>query len=166
MTRVRLGEVMVNQGLLTEAQVETILEHQRERPRPFGHLAEVLFHVSAEDVESAWVEQYSRITERVNPLHEEIDPEVVAMVSRRQAWQFRLMPVRWDGSEVMVATVREHLTRGMRFALRQLAAPCWFVLADAGDLGAALSRHYAIPGMDASMITASGFAVDSAGAGD
>lgn len=163
-TRVRLGEVMVAQGLLTQAQVETILEHQRERPRPFGHLAEVLFHVSAEDVESAWVEQYSRITERVNPLREDVDPGVLAMVSRRQAWQFRLMPLRWDGSEVMVATVREHLTRGMRFALRQLAAPCWFVLAEADDLGAALSQHYPIPGMDASTVRASGFAIESVGA--
>ncbi len=166
MKRVRLGEVMINQGLLTKEQVQTILDHQRERPRPFGHLAEVLFHVSAEDVESAWVEQYSRITERVSPLQESADAEVLAMVTSRQAWQFRLMPIRWDGSEVMVATVREHLTRGMRFALRQLAAPCWFVLADAEDLGAALARHYPMPGMDASMITASGFAAASARADD
>jgi len=165
MTRVRLGEVMVSQGLLTAAQVEAILETQRDRPRPFGELAEKLFHVSAEDVEAAWVEQYSRITERVDPRLERIDPAVAAMVSRRQAWQFRLMPLRWDGSEIMVATVREHLTRGMRFALRQITHPCWFVLSEAEALGAALTEHYPLGGMTPEMITAPGFAAGSAGAG-
>ena len=64
--RVRIGEVMVNHGLLTQDQVNSIIEHQKQRPRPFGELAEVLFHVSSEDVEAAWVEQYSLITEHVD----------------------------------------------------------------------------------------------------
>lgn len=145
--RVRIGEVMVKQGLLSPDQVECILEHQKERPRPFGELAELLYHVSAEDVESAWVEQYSLITDRVNPLDEKVDAEVLALVSRRQAWQFRVMPVRWDGSEVMVATVREHLTRSMRFALRHVVQPCWFVLSEPDHLGEALMRHYPLAGM-------------------
>lgn len=165
--RVRIGEVMVNQGLLTEAQVDSILEHQKQRPRPFGELAEVLFHVSAEDVESAWVEQYSRITEHIDPRSEEVDPAVLALVSKRQAWQFRCLPVRWDGGEVMVATVRDHLTRSMRFALRHLFQPCWFVLSDAEQLGEALMAHYPMAGMTPAVVVGSGaIAIDSAGPGD
>lgn len=164
--RVRIGEVMVSQGLLTEAQVESILQHQKDRPRPFGELAEVLFHVSAEDVEAAWVEQYSLITDHVDPSAETVDPGVLALVTRRQAWQFRCMPLRWDGSEVMVATVREHLTRAMRFALRHVVQPCWFVLSDADELGVALMRHYPLAGMTPAVVSAPsgpGAALGSAG---
>ncbi len=161
--RVRIGEVMVNQGLLTEAQVNSILEHQKERPRPFGELAEVLFHVSSEDVESAWVEQYALITEHVDPTGETIDPGVLELITKRQAWQFRCMPLRWDGSEVMVATVREHLTRSMRFALRHVVQPCWFVLAEADQLGAALMEHYPMAGMTPAVVCAGPVAFESAG---
>jgi hypothetical protein len=66
----------------------------------------------------------------------------------------------------MVATVREHLTRGMRFALRHITHPCWFVLSEAEALGAALTTHYPLGGMDAGMIRTTGFAPESAGAGD
>lgn len=164
--RVRIGEVMVSRGLLTPQQVDTILEHQKERPRPFGELAERLYHVSALDVEDAWVEQYALITEHINPADETIDPEILALVSRRQAWQFRLMPLRLDGSEVMVATVREHLTRSMRFALRQVVQPCWFVLTEAEHLGAALMKHYPMAGMTPAIVGSEGFVAESATAGD
>jgi len=150
--RVRIGEVMINNGLLTKAQVEAILEHQRERPRPFGELAELLFHVSAEDVEAAWVEQYASITEHLDPGAQQVDESLLELLSRRQAWQFRMLPIRWDGSEVMVATVHDHLTRAMRFALRQVVQPCWFVLADAEQLGEALMRYYPMPGMTAQCV--------------
>jgi len=150
--RVRIGEVMVNHGLLTQSQVNSIIEHQKERPRPFGELAEVLFHVSAEDVEAAWVEQYSLITEHVDPTQETVDPAVLDLITKRQAWQFRCMPLRWDDSEVMVATVRDHLTRAMRFALRHVVQPCWFVLADADQLGVALMEHYPMAGMSPAVV--------------
>ncbi len=159
--RVRIGEVMINQGLLTAQQVDTILEHQRERPRPFGELAELLYHVASEDVEAAWVEQYALITEHVDPCAEKVDQELLALISRRQAWQFRLMPVRWDGSEVMVATVRDHLTRSMRFALRHIVQPCWFVLSEAETLGEALMQHYPMPGMTPSVVSAGSIGFDS-----
>ena len=159
--RVRIGEVMINNGLLTKTQVEAILEHQRERPRPFGELAELLFHVSAEDVEAAWVEQYASITEHLDPGAQQVDETLLELLSRRQAWQFRMLPVRWDGSEVMVATVRDHLTRAMRFALRQVVQPCWFVLAEPEQLGEALMRHYPMPGMTARCVLAGAWAPHS-----
>ena len=76
-----------------------------------------------------------------------VEPEVLGMVDRRQAWQFRIMPLRRDGEEIMVATLVEQLPRAMRFALRHFREPCYFVLATAEALGEALMEHYPLEGM-------------------
>ncbi|MEC9372574.1 MAG: hypothetical protein VYC34_01975 [Planctomycetota bacterium] len=144
---IRLGEVLVKQGLLTPDQVDAILEEQQRCRRPFGELAEALFGLRARDVELAWAHQYARITEHVDPRRESIEPHVVAMIDRRQAWQFRIIPLRRDGSEIMIATIIEHLPRAMRFALRHFGEPCYFVISRADALGEALVTHFPMDGM-------------------
>ena len=49
-----LGEVLVEQGLLSELDVRSILEQQRKSGRPFGEIAERLCNVSTEAIEEAW----------------------------------------------------------------------------------------------------------------
>jgi len=144
---VRLGEVMISLNLLREEQVQAILEEQQRRHRPFGELAERMFGLSEQDVEFAWTRQYAALAEQVDPLACACEPAVVALLDRRQAWQFRMLPLRREGQEVVVATVAEHLTRAMRFALRTLPEPCYFVLSEAQRLGEALCRVYPLPGM-------------------
>ena len=46
MTAIRIGEILVEQGVLTEQQVFEIVAAQRERGVPFGVLAERMFEVS------------------------------------------------------------------------------------------------------------------------
>lgn len=144
---VRLGEMMISQGLLTRDQVDEILAEQKRKRRPFGELAEQLFGVGERDVERAWAAQYAKIAEHVVPLQEDLDQDVIAMIDRRQAWQFRIMPLRRDGQEIMVATMIEHLPRAMRFALRHFKEPCYFVIASAEQLASGLMEHYPLAGM-------------------
>jgi len=158
---VRLGEVMIEQGLLTRQQVETILQEQRKLHRPFGELAERLFGVSERDVERSWATQYGQIAERVDPREEIPDPEIIALVTRRQAWQFRLLPLRRDGSEIMIATVVEFLPRAMRFALRHFPEPAYFVVADLNHLGEALMRHFPIDGVTAEEVVLGRFGLEA-----
>lgn len=153
---VRLGEIMIEMGLLTPEQVETILERQREDHRPFGDLAERLFHVSAADVDQAWAQQYTQIAERIDPRAERFDAEALALLSSRQAWQFRMLPIRRDGREIMVATTREHLPRALRFALRALRDPVYFVIAEAAHLGEALAQRLPLPGLTPDDVSGSG----------
>lgn len=143
----RLGEVLVQRGLLTDDQVEQILEHQRSRGRPFGALAEELFGVTPEAVEQAWAEQYHGLTEVIDPRAERPDPTVLSLVDRRQAWQFRILPLRLEGEELRVATTTPHLLRAMRFALRHFGQVCYFVIAQPETLGEALMQHFPMPGM-------------------
>ena len=149
---IRLGEVMIAQGLLTEAQVEQVLNMQRSAHRPFGVLAEDLFGISEDEVERAWVQQYATLTRHVNPLDMRPDPDALRTIDRRQAWQFKVMPLKFDGDELMIATTTDHLVRALRFASRCITRPCFFVLSEAANLGEALEQWYPLAGMTASDI--------------
>lgn len=155
---IRIGEVMVRNGLLNEGQVAAILEAQTDRARPFGQLAEEMFGVCERQVEQAWVEQYASITRHVDPTVEPIDPKAVGLIERRQAWQFRVMPIRFDGRELMLATTTDHLLRALRFASRCLGIPSYLVLCDGNALGQALTRHYPMAGMSATSLSEHTFA--------
>lgn len=147
--RLPIGTLMVNKGVITPQQLEQILERQRSTHRPFGEIAEELFGVRAKDVERAWAEQYSQTTRWVDPSIEPIDPAVHDLISRRQAWQFRVLPIGYDGSELMICTTQEGLVRAMNFAARQMPVTCYFVLAKMDQLAEALMRLYPMEGMSA-----------------
>jgi hypothetical protein len=144
-----IGQLMLSQGVITKDQLEQVLERQRRTHRPFGEIAEELLGVRAKDVERAWAEQYAQTTRWVDPTLDPVDPAVHDLVSRRQAWQFRVLPMGYDGSELMVCTTQEGLVRAMNFAARQVPVTCYFVLAKLDQLAEALMRHYPMEGMSA-----------------
>lgn len=152
-TSLRLGDLLVRNGALTEEQRDSVLEYQRLTGRPFGELAERLFGISEAAVEQAWADQYSMVAQRIDPRSERVDAEVLSLVDRRQAWQFRVLPIRMDGDEVMICSTREHLVRALKFTGWRIQAPCYFVLTDPLTLGEALVKHYPMAGMTPSMVS-------------
>ncbi len=154
---VRLGDLLVERGVLTEEQRAEILRRQRTDPRPFGALAERLFGVKPEAVEQAWAEQFEGLTPRVDPRRERVDAGVLGLIDRRQAWQFRVLPLRYDDGDLVMCTTREHLVRALKFTGWRLARPCHFVLADPVALGEALMRHYHLEGMTPAMVAGAPF---------
>lgn len=143
----RLGELLVERGVLTTSQVREILEHQQTRRVPFGVLAERLFDIDPSTVESAWAQQYARLTRAIDPDAESFDDDALALVTRRQAWQFRVVPIRFDDHELMLATTHQHLQRALRFATNVIRVPVYLVMAEADALGRALCEHYPLAGM-------------------
>ena len=146
--KLRLGEILVEQGVLTEQQVQDVLDEQQRTARPFGVLAEQLFGIDPAIIESSWSQQYARLTRTVDLNMEAFEPRATELVSRRQAWQFYIVPVRFDGNELMIATTVEHLPRALRFANNVIGLPVYFVMTDRAALMAALSRHYSIAGLN------------------
>jgi hypothetical protein len=144
---IRLGELLTQLGVLNATQVDRILSAQRETGEPFGVLCERLAGVDPVVVEEAWATQYAGLTRHIDPTIETVDPSAIELVTRRQAWQFRVLPVRFDDQELMLATTRKHLRRALRFATTVLAVPVFPVMADPSLLGKALCRHYPLPGM-------------------
>ncbi len=143
----RIGDYLVLAGVLTEAQVQEVLEAQRETQRPFGWLCEELFSIAPEKIERAWAQQYAGLTEKIDPSKEDVDSDVLHMVTRRQAWQFRIMPIRFDGEELMVATTLGHIHRALRFATNVMGSPVYVVLTTPEALARSLSKYYPLPGM-------------------
>lgn len=155
----RLGDLLVAKGVLTAQQRDSVLEYQRLTGRPFGELAERLYGVDQGVIELAWAEQYAAIAPQVDPRTERVDDEALALIDRRQAWQFRVLPLRFDDKEVMIATTQEHLARALRFAGWRIQASCYFVLAEPLALGEALMKHFPMAGMTAANISGRGLSV-------
>ena len=158
---VRIGDLLVRKGVLTGAQRDQVLAEQVRSGRPFGELAERLFGVTPPAIEQAWAEQYASITRSVDPMAEQAEAGALALIDRRQAWQFRLIPLRFDGPELMVCTSQEHLVRALKFLGWRVKERCFFVLCDPLALGRALERYYPMPGMTAEMVAGKGLAVVS-----
>ncbi|MEM1184359.1 MAG: hypothetical protein AAGI53_05070 [Planctomycetota bacterium] len=149
---VRLGDLLIKRGAITEEQRESILEHQRRHPRPFGLLAEQLFGVSPRTVEQAWAEQFAEVADWVELDGLDTVPDVLDLIDRRQAWQFGVVPLYFDSGELAMATSKQHLARAMRFAGWRIEYPCRFVLCSSEDLHNALSERYPMAGIDAEFL--------------
>ncbi len=145
MKGIPIGQVLVEQGVLTQGQVDHILRVQRASHRPFGDLAERLFGISPRAVEDAWVEQYAAYagTEDLDAHH--VDQECLRLLSRRQAWQFESLPVHRDADGLNIATSRENLVRAVNFATRTIDEPICFLLAEREQLREFLLKHYPVP---------------------
>ncbi|MBZ0170750.1 MAG: hypothetical protein K8E66_00070 [Phycisphaerales bacterium] len=146
---VRLGDILVERGVLTEAQRERIVEHQRMHPRPFGLLAEEMFGVSPREVESAWASQFARIAEWVDVSIEHPGADALGLVETRQAWQFGVLPLRIDYEELVIATTEDRLARALRFSGWRVPMPCRFVLCEEEALYDAMAAHYPMAGLNA-----------------
>lgn len=144
---VKLGELLVRGGLLSDEQRHEIVEAQKNSGRPFGDLAERMFGVSPRAIERAWGQQLVSLLSRVDLDRECVEPRALESISRRQAWQFEVFPLRFLSGELVVCTTEENLIRAMKFAGWRVGGECQFVLAERAQLGAMLERHFPIDGM-------------------
>lgn len=145
---IRIGQILVEQGKLSEQQVVEIVEAQRCSNLPFGLLAERLFDVTVDSIEQAWVEQYCRFTGQLDLEEVDLDQEVLKLISRRQAWQFEMLPVCYESAgELLVAASRRRLARAVTFASQHLESSVYFRVVKSEQLRAFLNRHYPLPGV-------------------
>lgn len=139
----RIGDVLVMRGALTEEQRRAVLERQEESARPFGDLAERLFGVAPAEVEDAWAEQYAQRVGVVDPAALAPTARALALVSMEEALAERVLCVRIEGGHLVACTTRAHLVRAVEFALVRLSRPVELMLAPEDDLIAAIRRWYA-----------------------
>ncbi len=144
---VRIGEILVGLGVLSAEQVEAIVAEQKKVGRPFGDLAERMFDVAPSAVEQAWVDQYTAFGTEADLEQQEIDTQVLRVLNRRQAWQFRMLPLRRENNELIAATDKENLRRACGFAWNTLDEPIYFLIARRPQLEEFLMDHYPWPGI-------------------
>jgi hypothetical protein len=142
---IQIGQLLIEQGVLTAQQVAHILKVQKISHRPFGDLAERLYGINPRAVEDAWVQQYIRVVGVVDLDDVEVETECLRLLNRRQAWQFHLLPANRHDSELTLATDAEHLVKSVNFAARKLDEPVHFLIAERKQLREFLMRHYPVP---------------------
>ena len=145
MQGLKLGEILVRQGVLGQEQVRHVLAIQRKVGRPFGDLVERLYGIAPQVVQDAWVEQYADMVGRLDLAGAEVDPACLGLISRRQAWQFHLVPLKRGEDGLQMATTPESLVRAINFVTRTLHEPVYFLLTEREQINAFLMKHYPVP---------------------
>ena len=147
MQGIPIGELLIEQGVLTRQQVDHILKVQKASHRPFGDLAERLYGIAPEAVEDAWVEQYVRTVGVVNLDDVGFDADCLRVINRRQAWQFHLLPAHRDATRghLNVATDAEHLIKAVNFSSRRIDEAVYFLIAERQQLREFLMKHFPVP---------------------
>lgn len=142
---IRIGEILVKQGILSAEQVDLIVEEQEVSSRPFGDLAERMFGIDPTAVQDAWVAQYLDSV-GVTDLHQVyVDGFTLRTITARQAWQFRLLPLyREDGILAMV-TDDSNVVRALNFVTRSIIEPVQLLVTTRDQLRAHLMKHYPVP---------------------
>lgn len=138
----RLGTILRRHGQLRAAQVASILTKQAVSGRPFGELAQQMFGLDHRVIEQAWIEQYLQHGTEVDLHTQFMDRNVRGVVTRRQAWQFDLLPIRREDDQLMIATTARRLPRTVTFAWRRLREPVYLVVAPQAQLEHYLQMHY------------------------
>jgi hypothetical protein len=141
---IQIGELLVQQGVLTPDQVAHILKIQKVSHRPFGDLAERLYAIDPKVIEDAWVEQYIRMAGVIDLNQQQIDADCLRLLNRRQAWQFHVLPLHRE-EQLNVATSPEGLVRAVNFTCRRIDESVYFLIAERGQLREFLMKHYPVP---------------------
>lgn len=150
---IKIGEILIEQGVLSEQQVFEVLEAQKQQRMPFGVLAERMFDVTLHSIETAWVEQYHRFTGTIDLTHETFDNEALRVLNRRQAWQFELLPIRTEpDGEMLMAASANRLARAVTFAANRIDRAVYFRIAEQDQLRAFLQQHYPMPELSREII--------------
>ena len=145
MKGIQIGQLLIEQGVLTGTQVEHILKVQKISHRPFGDLAERLFGISPQAVEDAWVQQYMRMVGTVDLDDMRFDEQCLRLLNRRQAWQFHMLPMNRTDDHLNIATDAASLVRAVNFSAKKLDEPVFFQLAERNQLREFLMKHYPVP---------------------
>ena len=164
---IRIGQILVENGVLTEQQVFEVVQAQKKRHLPFGVLAEQMFDVTLQSIEAAWIEQYHRYTGTIDLTEQQFDEPALKLLSRRQAWQFEILPIRFEpNGELLVAASRHRLARAVTFATNRLPHVVFFRVAESTQLRQFLRQYYPMPEVSQQIIERARDMADGIGLAD
>ncbi|MEM1356323.1 MAG: hypothetical protein AAGC44_16135 [Planctomycetota bacterium] len=144
-----IGQILVQQGVLTTEQVEQVVLRQTEREQPFGRIAQELFGISEACVLSALAEQVALRSPDASLATETFDPQVLRLISAKDAWDRLILPIRWDDDgELLVATTEETLPAAIELLSARLDVPFHFAIAEMRPLEEFIANLYAYEGVE------------------
>jgi type IV pilus assembly protein PilB len=102
LTNQRIGDILIEQGLITPQQLEEVLKMQSAgNKKRIGEILVELGTISREELFK--VLQYIYETEYIDLSTYVIDPEVISLIPEKVALQYRLIPLSINDNELVVA---------------------------------------------------------------
>jgi type IV pilus assembly protein PilB len=98
----RIGQILVDLGLVDEQQLTTMLEEQSSRGELLGRVGLALGFYSEEQLGEALAEQWG--TTFVSLYDREIPANALAAISEPMAQLYRVVPIKLDGNQLTIAS--------------------------------------------------------------
>ena len=139
-SRQLLGELLLDGGLITEAQLGRALQVQREKGGRLGSILVRLGILSDEEVAAILSRQHGILSVDLNVY--DVDPEAVALLTREQAIRYNALPLSRAGNTLTVAMIdptNVFAIDDIKFVTGLNVQP---VIAASASLVAAIERHY------------------------
>jgi len=139
--RKKLGEIFVEQGIISAKTCERVLQRAQQLNRRFGSVLEDLDLISGEELASALAAQYG-CRPLSNLARLRVPPELLKLVPFEAAMQHLIFPLKREGDRLAVATADPTESK----ALSNLAADSGLQIipfvATRQEIREAISRHY------------------------
>jgi hypothetical protein len=143
MSQARFGELLGRLVHLSRHDVDEILEEQSSTKHRFGEIALSWGLCTPENVWQAWCDQLLSQVQKVDLEKLGVDSQATAMISSELARRLGAIPIRCMGQQLIVA-VPGNNTDHIAAELRKITdMQLRFVVADAIQIGQAISVYYA-----------------------
>ncbi|MFI4860162.1 MAG: hypothetical protein ACIAXF_05715 [Phycisphaerales bacterium JB063] len=144
----RIGQIMIELGILTPDQVDQVLASQTEYYVPFGKLTETMFGIDEFTINQAVADQIAGRTPYTKLCEESFDPDVLSLFTAREAWDTLLLPIRMEDGELRCATTVETLSSAIELMQDKPGLNYQFVLAEMRPIEEFIANLYAYEGVD------------------
>ncbi|MEM6469156.1 MAG: ATPase, T2SS/T4P/T4SS family [Planctomycetota bacterium] len=137
----RIGQILVDLGFLTDEQRDIVLEEQEQQPGAlFGKVAEDMQLITEDQLVQALAEQMSMQTVSLEEV--ELAPDLVEKLTETMAQLYRVIPIRFEGNTLTVATC-DPQNLSVQDELRTfLGYEIDVVVATERDINQCISRYY------------------------
>lgn len=99
----RIGQILVDMGFITDEQQQLLVEEQQQQPGAlFGKIAEDMGLITDEQLAQALAEQMNMKVVQLADVS--LPPDIIAKITESMAQLYRVVPVRFDGNTLTVAT--------------------------------------------------------------
>jgi hypothetical protein len=143
-----IGNILIEQGVLTPSQVDRALAAQTESEAPLGRIAEQLFDIQRITVIEALAEQVVMRAPDASLATETFDPQCLRMIAAKEAWDCLILPIRWENGELLCATTVETLPAAIELLQQKLDCPFQFAIAEMRPLEEFIASLYAYEGVE------------------
>ncbi len=146
----RLGDLLVDEGLITKEQIEKAISVQKEKGGRLGSILVQLGFVTDKQITEVLGKQYGVPT--VDLEKENIDPEVAKLIPPQVAQKFQVVPVKRDGKTLYLAManpVDVYTIEDIKFITGYEIVP---MVASENMISKAIERIYGISGAFADVL--------------